>query len=91
MTDTFIHRLSAQIFHLWPRAILLFGILFYRSVLSPLLGPSCRYLPSCSRYAEEAVRSHGPWRGSFLALRRLLRCHPLGSFGYDPVPSREEH
>jgi len=58
----------------------------YRLGVSPVLGPSCRYLPSCSAYAEEAVRVHGPVRGGWLALRRVLRCHPLRRGGYDPVP-----
>lgn len=60
----------------------------YRLLLSPLLGPACRYEPSCSRYAEEAIDVHGVWRGGWLALRRLARCHPLGGHGYDPVPGR---
>ena len=58
----------------------------YQWTLSPLLGPRCRYLPSCSDYAREAIHSHGAARGSWLALRRICRCHPLGSSGYDPVP-----
>jgi putative membrane protein insertion efficiency factor len=82
--------LSSTLFHAWPRGILLIVIALYRSTLSPLLGPSCRFIPSCSTYAEEAIRRYGPWRGGLQALRRLLRCHPLGSFGYDPVPTREE-
>lgn len=61
-------------------------IRLYRAALSPLLPPSCRYAPTCSRYAEEAVRRFGPWRGGWLALRRLLRCHPFGGRGWDPVP-----
>jgi putative membrane protein insertion efficiency factor len=58
----------------------------YQLLVSPLLPPSCRYLPSCSHYAAEAIAVHGSLRGSWLALRRLLRCHPWGGSGYDPVP-----
>ncbi len=58
----------------------------YQLLISPLLPPSCRYLPSCSDYAIEALARHGALRGSGLALRRLCRCHPWGGSGYDPVP-----
>lgn len=61
----------------------------YRVLVSPVLPPSCRYLPSCSDYALEAVRRHGAWRGSGLAALRLARCHPWGGSGYDPVPEPE--
>ena len=70
----------------WPVRALLVLIGIYRVVLSPLLGPRCRYLPSCSEYAADALRMHGLWRGGWLALRRLLRCHPWGGSGCDPVP-----
>ncbi|HTT78433.1 MAG TPA: membrane protein insertion efficiency factor YidD [Stellaceae bacterium] len=59
----------------------------YQLLLSPVLPPSCRYYPSCSHYAAEAIAWHGPWRGAWLGLRRLLRCHPWGGSGYDPVPT----
>ena len=59
----------------------------YQLLVAPILPPSCRYYPSCSHYAAEAVALHGPWRGSLFAVRRLLRCHPWGGSGYDPVPS----
>jgi putative membrane protein insertion efficiency factor len=59
----------------------------YQWTLSPVLGPRCRYLPTCSDYAREAVERHGAAFGSWLALRRICRCHPLGGSGYDPVPA----
>lgn len=59
----------------------------YQLTLAPLLGPACRFTPSCSVYALEAIERHGPARGSWLALRRLARCHPLGGSGFDPVPA----
>ena len=62
------------------------AIWIHQQVLSPWLGPACRFEPSCSRYAALAVRRHGFVRGSWLALRRLARCHPLGGSGLDPVP-----
>ena len=62
------------------------GIRVYQYIVSPWLGPSCRYEPSCSQFAIEAVERHGVMRGSWLAARRLSRCQPLGSSGYDPVP-----
>jgi hypothetical protein len=58
----------------------------YQLLLAPLVGPRCRYLPSCSDYAAEALEQHGALRGSVLAARRLLSCHPWGGSGYDPVP-----
>jgi putative membrane protein insertion efficiency factor len=58
----------------------------YQLLLSPLLGNHCRFYPSCSQYAIEAITQHGPARGGWLALRRLARCHPWHAGGYDPVP-----
>jgi putative membrane protein insertion efficiency factor len=58
----------------------------YRRWVSPALPPSCRFVPSCSAYAEEALTRYGALRGGWLALRRLLRCHPFGGSGFDPVP-----
>lgn len=69
----------------WPLLALLW---VYRSFVSPALPPACRYYPSCSRYAAEAVATHGALRGSWLAVRRLLRCHPWAPGGPDPVPPR---
>jgi putative membrane protein insertion efficiency factor len=62
----------------------------YQLVVSPLLLPSCRYLPSCSEYAAEAIATHGAPYGAWLALKRLLRCHPWGGSGWDPVPGRTD-
>jgi len=61
-------------------------IRLYQLLVSPLLGPRCRYWPSCSEYAAQAIHEHGPSRGLWLAVRRLLRCHPWGGSGVDPVP-----
>ena len=61
-------------------------IKFYQLFISPLTPPSCRYTPTCSQYALEAFRKHGPLKGLYLTVRRLLRCHPWGGSGYDPVP-----
>ena len=60
----------------------------YKLTLSPWVGRSCRFLPTCSDYAAEALILHGPVRGGYLAARRLCRCHPLGGHGFDPVPPR---
>jgi putative membrane protein insertion efficiency factor len=66
------------------------AVSLYRDAISPLRPPTCRYRPTCSEYALEAVLVHGALRGSWLALRRLLRCHPLHAGGHDPVPPRVE-
>ena len=72
-----------------PLAQFLRGIVFaYRYTLSPLLGPRCRFHPTCSAYALEAIGSHGAIKGGWLTLRRLGRCHPWHPGGYDPVPDR---
>lgn len=68
--------------------LLILPIRFYQGAISPLLPAACRYTPTCSRYAIEAIQVHGPWRGSLLAIRRILRCHPWGGSGYDPVPPK---
>ncbi|MDA8064701.1 MAG: membrane protein insertion efficiency factor YidD [Thermaerobacter sp.] len=68
------------------RALLLAAIQGYRRFVSPLKPATCRFYPSCSAYAEEAVRRHGALRGTWLATRRVLRCHPWNPGGYDPVP-----
>ncbi|MCM1521437.1 MAG: membrane protein insertion efficiency factor YidD [Muribaculaceae bacterium] len=61
-------------------------IRFYQCAISPLFPPSCRFTPTCSQYAVEAIRRHGAARGLWLAIRRIARCHPWGGSGYDPVP-----
>lgn len=66
--------------------LLILPIRFYQRCISPLTPPSCRFTPTCSQYAVEALRKHGPVRGLYLAIRRILRCHPWGGQGYDPVP-----
>ena len=66
--------------------LLLALIGFYRRFISPILGPRCRFTPTCSAYGLEAIEKHGPWKGGWLTLKRLLRCHPFTPCGCDPVP-----
>ena len=75
------------------RWALLLPIQLYRWTLKPLMGGECRYLPTCSAYAMDAIERNGAWRGFWLMLARLCRCHPLGGHGYDPAPDlvRENH
>lgn len=68
------------------KTLLLAPLRAYRYVLSPMLGRNCRFVPSCSEYAIEAVERHGALHGAWLALRRVGRCHPFSAGGYDPVP-----
>jgi len=68
--------------------VLIALVRFYQLAVSPWMPAACRYTPTCSAYAIDALREHGPMRGSWLAARRLARCHPWGGFGYDPVPAR---
>ena len=71
-------------------ARLLIGLVrFYQLVISPWTPPACRFTPTCSTYAIDALRDHGAMRGLWLSIRRVGRCHPWGGFGYDPVPARE--
>lgn len=71
-----------------PRRALAALVRAYQLLLSPLLGPRCRFYPSCSNYTLEALHRHGAMRGSWLAVRRIGRCHPLNEGGLDPVPER---
>ena len=68
------------------KRLLLLLVHVYRNCISPLFPPSCRYYPTCSAYALEAIERYGAWRGGWMALRRILRCHPFHKGGYDPVP-----
>lgn len=68
------------------RLVLIGGIALYRVSLSGWLGGQCRYIPTCSRYAEDAIRAHGAVRGSMMAIARVARCNPFGRGGFDPVP-----
>ena len=70
--------------------ILLVPVYFYKYAISPLTPASCRHYPTCSEYAVKAIKIHGPLRGFWLGTKRILRCHPWGTQGYDPVPSKDE-
>lgn len=70
----------------WPLIAL---VRLYQVTLGLLMGGHCRFQPTCSEYAIEALRAHGAFRGSWLIVRRIMRCHPWGGFGYDPVPPRD--
>ena len=69
-----------------PRDAVIVMLRFYKAAISPLLPPACRFKPTCSEYAMEAVSEHGVVKGGWLSLRRLLRCHPFNKGGFDPVP-----
>ncbi len=71
-----------------PRRLLLWTIRAYQLVLSPLLGPRCRFYPTCSCYAHTAIERFGVFRGTWLGIHRILRCHPFTEGGYDPVPDK---
>ncbi len=70
---------------------LLFLIRVYQKCISPFFPKCCRYIPTCSQYGIEAIREHGAFRGSILTIKRILRCHPWGGSGYDPVPISSKH
>jgi len=69
--------------------LLLLPIYFYRLAISPLIPPSCRYLPTCSQYGIEALKMHGPFYGTYLTIKRILSCNPWGGSGFDPVPEKK--
>ncbi len=69
--------------------LLISVIRLYQIAISPMLGPRCRFTPTCSQYAIEAVKSHGVIKGSWIAGKRVLKCHPLNDGGYDPVPPKQ--
>ena len=68
------------------KSVFLVFIRGYQLLLSPMLGAACRYTPTCSQYAAEAIRKYGPFKGGWLAVKRITRCHPWGGHGHDPVP-----
>lgn len=74
-----------------PKQSLIIVIRGYQKWISPLLGPSCRFNPSCSSYALQAIKMHGAIKGSWLATKRIVKCHPLHAGGDDPVPSKRNH
>jgi putative membrane protein insertion efficiency factor len=80
-------NLPSESFARFGKAPLLALLRIYRVAISPALGPACRFEPSCSAYAEEAIERFGPLQGGYLALRRILRCHPFHQGGMDPVPA----
>jgi len=69
--------------------IMMVPVYFYKYVISPMTPASCRHIPSCSEYALEALKTHGPVKGIYLATRRILKCNPWGTHGYDPVPPKK--
>lgn len=79
-------HMTARIFRKVLSFPLILLVQFYRVCISPLKPPTCRFTPTCSTYALQAIRKHGPIKGAWLSLKRILRCHPWGGSGYDPVP-----
>ena len=80
-----IGHVCREVLH-FIRRLLILPIRFYQKFISPLKPPTCRFTPTCSQYAIEAIRKHGPFKGLALAVWRILRCNPWGGSGYDPVP-----
>jgi uncharacterized protein len=83
-----VQRGGSQRLRAAPKNLLLLLLRGYKRALSPMFLPSCRYVPTCSEYAAEAIEIHGAFRGSAMAIWRLLRCHPFVRGGFDPVPNR---
>lgn len=79
-------RLALKVLGMVLGMVLILPIRFYQRCISPLTPPACRFTPTCSQYAVEAIRKHGPFKGFWLAVKRISRCHPWGGSGYDPVP-----
>ena len=77
-------------FKTFIRKCFLLPVYFYRSCISPLTPPSCRYTPTCSQYMKVSIERYGVLKGIKLGTKRILRCHPFGKFGYDPVPTEEK-
>jgi putative membrane protein insertion efficiency factor len=73
------------------KKIFIFPIRVYQAIISPLLGPKCRHAPSCSEYTVQAINEWGVFKGIFLGTKRILKCHPWGTFGYDPVPTNPKN
>ena len=84
-----LFRLRIKIFHL--KKILVFLIVIYQRSMSPYFGPSCRFQPTCSEYAKNCIEIHGVMKGTYYSLKRISKCHPLGSYGYDPVPEKAKN
>jgi uncharacterized protein len=81
----FLNKIGQFLKYILQQVFLLL-IRFYQLFISPLLGANCRYNPTCSQYGMEAIRKHGPFRGTWLTFKRILRCNPWGGHGHDPVP-----
>ena len=84
-----LHTLSLNLLKKLNKAITVFLLVlirFYRLWISPIFGPSCRFIPTCSQYGIEAISRHGPWKGGWLTIKRLSKCHPFTPCGCDPVP-----
>ncbi len=79
-----------KVFRTLAGRIVVLVVRSYQRIIAPWLPPSCRFTPSCSAYMIEAVQVHGPWRGAWLGCRRLMRCHPLSTHGFDPVPPKAD-